>query len=186
MAGEIDKGGLVCSGLVFDGQFVIVSLTVDDRHFEVSRETFLPVLRKVVQTKCLCIQLFGIPYAGVETRGSSVEVVGTVVDGEIVVFYAVQRELSLADSVAVAADERREEWFGTFDDALDAVVPLNDVSELAISVWNHNGHEGTSIVRNRHFMTLFVDKREQISLLALDSGLKIFAFQPRKSAYFHR
>jgi len=139
-----------------------------------------------VQAQGLCILLFGIPNAGVETRGPSVEVVGTIVDGQVVVFYSIQRELALADAVAIATDEGGEEWFGTFDDSLDVVVPLNNVSELAIFVWNHDGHEGASIVRYRHFMTLFVDKREQICLLALDSGLKIFAFQPRKRAYFHR
>ena len=46
--------------------------------------------------------LTGIPNLGVETYGTTVQVVRTVVKGQLVVF-AVQRELSFADAVTPTA-----------------------------------------------------------------------------------
>lgn len=102
--------------------------------------------------------------------------VGAVVDGEAVVL-GIKREVAFADAVAVAPDERRQKRFRTVDDSLDCVVSLDDISNPAVAVWNHDGDECAAVVSDADFVAALVDECEQICLFSLDSGLKIFTFQ---------
>ena len=73
------------------------------------------------------------------------KVVGTVVESQLV-FFAIKRKLSLADTVAPSANKGREVGLVTAGELLNAVMSLNDVSYFAILIGDHNCTNGTSII----------------------------------------
>ena len=98
-----------------------------------------------------------IPDACVESRGASVQGVGAVVDGELV-FLLVQGKGTFSDAVAVAADQGGEEGLGAVDDTLDIGVTLDDVGYVAVLVGHHDGHDGTAVIGDGHFISLSVSQ----------------------------
>ena len=64
-------------------------------------------------------------------------------------------------------------------------MSLNDIGDVPILVGNHDGNQCAAIIRDADLISRLVDQGEQIGLLSLDSGLKIFTFQSGELAYFH-
>ena len=83
------------------------------------------------------------------------QVVGTIIEGELVVL-AVERELTLADAVAIASDKGGAIDLVGFHKSLNAVEALDDVSYLALPVGHHDGTDGAAIVGDCHFVTFTV------------------------------
>ena len=101
-----------------------------------------------------------------EASGAAVQVVGAVVDGEVV-FLAVQREVAFTNAVAVTAYEGGEEGLGRIDAVVDVVVSLNDVSHLTFAVGHHDGY----------LHAVGIGKEEEVRLLTIDNLLEVFLFQ---------
>ena len=81
----------------------------------------------------MIVDLFGIPNARMETGGSSVEVVWSVVHREVILF-AVELEFAFGDAIAVASHECGEEGLGRIHAAVDVVVSLNHIGVFAFAV----------------------------------------------------
>ena len=56
-------------------------------------------------------------------------------------------------------------------------MTLNEVGIVAVLVWHHDGYNSTTVVRHSNLVALIVSQHEEISLLSLYCGLKIFSFQ---------
>ena len=151
VTGHVDHSFFVGLAAIVDNQLVIVGPCVAHSHAQLAGEPFLVVGRHIAQHERLLINLFSIPDAGMETSGASVQVVGTIVDGQVILL-AVEVELALGDTVAVAADEGTEERLGAVDDAVNVVVTLDNVGNVAIAVGYHNRNNGTAIVGDAYLI----------------------------------
>ena len=132
----------------------------------------------------MIVDLFGIPNARMETGGSSVEVIRSVVHREVILF-AVELEFAFGDAIAVASHECREEGLGRIHAAVDVVVSLNHIGVFAFAVRHHNGHERTTIVRDGNFAAIRMTQDIQISFLASDFLLEVGGFQSAESLSIH-
>ena len=132
----------------------------------------------------MIVDLFGIPNARMETGGSSVEVVRSVVHGEVILF-AVELEFAFGDAIAVASHECGEEGLGRIHAAVNVVVSLNHIGVFAFAVRHHNGHECTTIVRDGNFAAIRITQDIQISFLASDFLLEVGGFQSAESLSIH-
>ena len=56
-------------------------------------------------------------------------------------------------------------------------MSLNDIGNLAVFAWNHDGNDGAAIVSNGNFVAVFVDERVEVCFLAFDFFLEVFGFQ---------
>ena len=98
----------------------------------------------------MIVYLLCIPHASVETGGSTMQVVRTIIHSKAI-FFAIKCELSVADTIAIASNKCAKEWFWRVDAVVDVIVSLNDVGIVAIAVGHHDGHKGTSIVCYSYF-----------------------------------
>ena len=111
------------------------------------------------------------------------ERVGTIVDGyEILLSFEI--EVPFSDAVAHTPNEGGEVGLLGVKYVMNVIVTHDDISVVAVSVGNHNGYHGTSIVGDGYFVTLAIAQNEEICLLAVDGGLKVFAFQATKVVCF--
>jgi hypothetical protein len=117
-------------------------------------------------------KLFGIPYTGMIACRTSVQMVRAIVHGQLI-FYTVQFELTLGDTVSVTTDEGAKEWFWTVDCLVNSVMALDDIGIVAIFVRYHDSYYGTTIISNGYFGTRFVLQDEEVGLLAVYNFLKI-------------
>ena len=102
--------------------------------------------------------------------------VRTVVDGQLILF-AVQRELSTADTVAVSSDECRQKRLWAVNYILDIVVSLNNVGNFSILIGHHDCYNGSTVVGDCNLISESVSQYVQIGFLSVDSGLKVFTLQ---------
>ena len=184
VAGHVDHRLLVGRTAVVNHQFVVVRPRVAHRHGEFSGESLLVVGRNVAEHEGVVVDLFGIPNARMETGGSSVEVIRSIVHREVI-FFAVELEFSFGDAVAVASHECGKEWLGRIYAVVDVVVSLNHVGKLAFSVRHHNGHECTTIVCDGNFAAICITQDIQIRFLASDFLLEVGGFQSAESLSIH-
>ena len=63
-------------------------------------------------------------------------------------------------------------------------MALDEVGIVAILVRHHDGYDCSTIVSHCNFVALFVSQHEEISLLAIHCGLKIFSFQTTLICWF--
>ena len=111
------------------------------------------------------------------------QVVRTVVECQLVLL-AVQRELTFADTVAPATNQGREVGLVTAGELLDTIMTLDNVSNVTILVGHHDGHNGTTIVRDGYLIALTVTKDVQVGLLTVDRGLEVFSLQTTQIRIF--
>ena len=172
VAGHVDYGLLVGLAAVVNHQFVVVGPGVAYRHAQLAGESLLVIGRHIAQHECLLIDLLCVPYSGMEAGGAAVQVVGTIVDGQLILL-AVEVELALGNAVAVAADEGAEERLGAVDQAVDVVVALDDVGYVAVAVGHHNRNDGTTIVGDAYLIAGGILEDVETNLLAGNYLLKI-------------
>ena len=96
-----------------------------------------------------------IPNFGIETYATTMQVVRTVVQCQLI-FLAVQGKLTFADAVSPASNQRREIRLLSAGQLLDAAMTLNNVSYISILVWNHDSTDSTTIIRDSNFVTFAV------------------------------
>ncbi len=149
---------------------------VDDGDVKISGESLLHICREIVELQCLCVGLLGIPHSCVETCRATVQMVGAVVDGEVVLF-AVNSELAFADAVAITADKCAEEWLGAVQKIVDAVVSLDYIGVVAVLVGDHNAAYCATVVCDCNFVALLVLQYEQRCLFAANGLFEISGFQ---------
>ena len=141
VVGQVAVGGLVSGGLVADGQVAVVIPGVGDVHVQVAGVVLLHVGGEVVQlhaVKAFALGGFGqLPQLGVEAFRTAVEVVGVVVDGQVVL-RAVQGEVSLGDAVAVSAHDVAHEGMVALV-AVQGFKAQGDVRHLAVLVRHDDG-----------------------------------------------
>lgn len=92
-------------------RLVVVGPRVFHRDLHLATVTFLAVGRDVVEYQRVVVHEFGVPHLDIEAFLASVQGVGTVVDGHIVLF-AVQCELTFGDTVAKASNQPGEVRLG--------------------------------------------------------------------------
>ena len=155
VVGQVDDGHFVCCGHVVDVELIVVVELIDNRHSHFSREAFLAVRTDVFQHERLVVHLQGFPNLLVETMLTAVQAVGTVVDGQHVLL-AVQLESSLADAVAVAADERGKIGLRRIDHILNVVVALDHVGSDTVFVRYHDGDNCATVVGDGHFIAILI------------------------------
>ena len=102
---QVDNGLLVGGCQILDDQLVLVGEGELNRYIELASEAFLTIAGDAMQGLRTGTHLTGIPNLGIETLEAAVQVVGTVVDGQLIIL-AIQGELTLADAVAPASDQR--------------------------------------------------------------------------------
>jgi hypothetical protein len=93
------------------------------------------------------------------------QMVGAVVYGQAV-FFSVHSELAFANAVGISAYQSAQERFWTVDEFFDAVVPLNNIGHPALSIGNHDGHYGTTVICDANFNSFIVLQDKQIRLFA--------------------
>src|SRR5262249_5023457 len=93
---------------------------------------------------------FRLPEMLIEADGAAVESVGAVVDGNLIGL-AIERELALADAVAVAANDRAEVSLGVVEKALQRIVAENDVGHLAGAVRSSDADDLRPVCHDPHF-----------------------------------
>ena len=184
VAGEVQNGLLVGLCHILDDEFVFIGESIYNRYFHLTGITLFTIRTYVLQYKCFIIHLKGFPNLGIPAFQTTMQGVGTIVDGELILL-AVQLELAAADAVAIATDERREIRLGAVDDSFDGVVSLDDVGIVAVAVGNHNGYEGASVIGDGNFIAQTVFQNVKIGLFAVDSGLEVFALQTTEIRCFH-
>ena len=104
------------------------------------------------------------------------QMVGTVVEGQLIVL-AIQRELTLADTVTPTANQGGEIRLLTAGELFDTVVTLDHVTYFTVFVRHHDSADGTAIIRDGYFETLTVPEDVQIGLLTINGGLEVLALQ---------
>ena len=181
---HVHNGLLVCHTTIIDNQFIVISQCVAHGHLQLTGESFFIVCKGVAQYEFSFVYLFGIPNSCMSSCRSSVKVIGTVVDSQTV-FFSVHCEFTLANTVAIATNKGREEWFGTCYYVLDIVVSLNNVGNFTIAVRYHYRHKSTTIVGDVYFHSIIVHESVQVSLFSLYNGLKIFTLQTRDVLWCH-
>src|SRR5260370_39022079 len=144
--------------------------SVDDADFQIGGKTFVAVLAEVGKLEGLAIlggKNFGGPQRFVETFDAAVESVVIVVLGKRVGF-AVEDELSMADAVSVAANERSEiALVGSI--AAGVVVAEEDIGELAVAVRHFQRDDRAAIVGDGGFRAAFRGKHIKIDRPAVGS-----------------
>ena len=56
-------------------------------------------------------------------------------------------------------------------------MTLDEVSIVAVLIWHHDSNNSTTVVSHCNLIALIVSQHEEISLLSIYCGLKIFSFQ---------
>ena len=176
MACHIDNGLLIGCALIVNDDFVVLGEGVHHSHGQFAGEAFLVVGGDIAEHEAVAVDLLSIPYAGVEACGTAVQVVGAVVDGQVVLL-AVEGELAVADAVALATYEGGEEGLGRAHAVVNVVVSLNHVGIVAVAVGHHNSYECAAIVGDGHFHTVFVGQEEEVGGFTIDFFLEIFTLQ---------
>ena len=119
-----------------------------------------------------------------ESCGTTMKVIRTIVYRELI-FFTTQLETSTSNTIAVAANEGRKEGLWRIDAGIDIVVCLNHIGVLAIAIGHHDSDNSTTVVGNRHFITLNVAQEEKICLLSINFLLKIGGIKTAKCLSFH-
>lgn len=173
---HVAHGLLVGVALVIYDELILISKGEHDVHLQFAGETFFIIGAGVTHHYALVVNLLGVPYAGVEAGGAAVKVVGTIVDGEVVVL-AVELEGTAADAVTITSHERGEEGLGGSDAVGNAVVALNDVGHIALTIGYHNGHDATAIIRDGYLAAICISQEEEVNLFSIYNLLEVSALQ---------
>ena len=181
---HVHDGLLVGRAAVVDDKLIVIGERVLHRHAQFTGESLLIVGKRIAQYQFLVIDLLGIPHAGMTAGGTAMQVVHAIVAGQRV-FLAIHGKLTLADAVAVATDEGREERFGTVDHLVDVGMSLDDVGKVAVTVGHHDSHHGTAVVGHLDLNAIVITQCVEVSLFSLYYGLKVFALQARQICLFH-
>ena len=176
MACHVDNGLLVGCATIVDDEFVLIGKTIFDVHVQFAWEAFFVVRRNVAKHQFLFVDLLCFPNACMETSWTAMQMVGAVVDSQAIVF-AVHREVSLGNAVAIAAYKGAEERLRTIDHVLNGVMSLNNIGHLAFLVGNHDGHDGTSVIGDADFHSVAVRQDEEVCLLSLNDSLEVFSLK---------
>ena len=137
-----------------------------------------------MQSQWAGTHLTGVPNFGVETYGTAMQVVGTVVECQLI-FFTVQDELSFTDAVTPTTNECWQVLLLATRQLLDAAVSLNDVCHFAILVRNHDSTDSATVVRDSYFVTFTVLQDVKVRFLTIDSGLEVFALQTTEIRIFN-
>ena len=129
--------------------------------------------------------LTGIPYLCIETYLSAVEMVGTIVDGQLIIL-AIQCELTFADAVSPSSNQSRKVRFFTAGKLFYTSVSLDDITYIPVFIGNHDSYDSTTIIRHSNLVTFTVLKDVQICFLSIDRGLEIFTIQTTQIRVFSR
>ena len=183
MVGQVDNGLLVCGCQIFDDEFVIIGESVLNGYIQFARITFFTIRRDTMQSQRARTHLTCFPYFGIEAFLTTVQMVRTVVECQLV-FLTVQCELSLTDTVTPATNQCREVRLIAAGQLLNTIVTLNDVSNVTILIGNHDSHNGTTIVRDGYLIAFTVTEDVQVGLLTVDSGLEVFSLQTTQIRIF--
>src|SRR5690606_24236625 len=107
----------------------------------------------------LTLERLCVPDDLVEPLDAAVQGIRPIVGGALV-GRSVQRELGVADSVAVAADQRTK--IGTaLEISIDRLVPQRDIAECAIAVRYLQRSDDSTVVRDADFHAGSVAERVQ-------------------------
>ena len=160
VVGEVDNSCLVCGSPIFNNQCIgFIFQTIGHFYFQITGKALFAICGCIVEYNSRRIRLDCIPHSGVETCGSTVQRIWSIVDCQIV-FFAIKSEFSFGYTVSVASDSGVEERFGAVDYMVYTVMSQNYVSILPVFVGDHNGKDSASVVSycNFHSLSIFKNK----------------------------
>ena len=178
MIGEVDQCLFVSGGTVVDAEFVVVSERVGHFHIYIAGESFFSVGRQIMEDDVRIVMCHNVPYTFMESGGSSVERIRTIVDGQRI-FFSVKNKLSVGNAVAVSSDGRAEAIYRTVDQMFQGVMPLDDVCKTTFLVRGKQRQDGGSVVGDSHFHASLIAEDVKVGVFPVDGGLEIFALQAR-------
>jgi hypothetical protein len=109
--------------------------------------------------------------------------VGAVVYRKLVLL-SVDRELAFADAVTVTSHKGAEERLGIVVDVIfNAVVCLNYISVIAITVGYHDTKDCASVVGDGDFTTFVVLENVKSGFFTFYALFEIGGFEPRKVSF---
>lgn len=179
---HVANGLLVAGALIINNEFVVVGESEHHSHLEFAGETFLIVSAGVTHHYGVVTYLLSIPHAGMETCGATMQMVGAIVDSQVVLL-AIELELAAAYTVTITSHKSGEEGLGAVQTVVDTVMPLDDVGHLAVTVGYHNGHDGTAIIGDSYLAAICIGEEKEIDLLALYFLLEVGAFEATDGGY---
>ena len=117
--------------------------------------------------RILIALLLGIPHNHVEAFVASVEGVGTVVDGHLIL-NAVEGELTVLDAVAIPADGGSEEALAVVVHILvEGFMSEHDVGIVAVAVGSEEFNDKATEVGDGHLQTIGVLQCVEVYLLTV-------------------
>src|SRR6266508_2533857 len=147
VVGEGDDGRRVGGRLVAHAQRVAVVQRVGDGGVEGARIVLLAIGADAVEPDADAVVVadhFRVPHPLVEADVAAVQVVGRVVDGELV-GDAVEGEPAVGDAVGVAAGDAAEVRVARVDVALQCAEPEGDVGPAAAAVGHLERLDGAAV-----------------------------------------
>ena len=138
----------------------------------VAGESILAVGAEGSELECLVIHLVAVPDTVVEgNRAAAMQAVAVIVGDELVLL-AVERELAVADAVAIATDECTEvAAVGTILDIVGYVVMTQaHVGHLAVLVGHHDADDASAEVGEAYFHACCVLQYVKLSAVCLEVG----------------
>ena len=104
---------------------------------ELAGESLLTIGRDELQLDGLCVFLGSVPHLGVEAFQATMQAVGAVVDGQLIIDRAVDLEPSLGDAVAVATANRSEVRLLGGEVVGDGFMAGDYIGQLPVSIGHH-------------------------------------------------
>ena len=136
VVGHIYNRRFVCFRFVLNIDGIIVRQFHQHFTSDVSRKTFFTVFCTVSQLQFLRIQQFCIKHPVLESLRSAVQTMAVVIAGKLI-FYTIQGELSLIDTIGITSDSRTE-IRRLADIVLNRIETENNVTHLSVLVGNHH------------------------------------------------
>ena len=136
VVGHIYNRRFVCFRFVLNIDGIIVRQFHQHFTSDVSRKTFFTVFCTVSQLQFLRIQQFGIKHPVLESLRSAVQTMTVVIAGKLI-FYTIQSELSLIDTIGITSDSGTE-IRRLADIVLNRIETENNVTHLSVFVGNHH------------------------------------------------
>src|SRR5215472_802434 len=130
MVGQIDNSILVGRRRIVNLQLVVIGKRVSYGNRQVTGITLLAIFAEITQLQTLPGAFFACPDALIEPANSPMQMIFAVILRERI-RHTVQGELSLADAISIAPDQRAEIWRRRLlDIAIQAVEAGYDIAHV--------------------------------------------------------
>ena len=165
VVGHIDNSRFIRLRFILNIDCIVVSQFHQHFTSNVSRKTFFTIFCHISQLQFLRIQLYGVIHPILEPLRTSVQAMAVVITGKLI-FYTVQRKLTLIDTVSITSDACTE--VGRFADIiLNGIETKNYITHLSVLIGNHDRNNASAKVRDANFHIVLVAQNVEIGFLSV-------------------